>query len=219
MPPSDACTHLTWAGTCTVGAVNAAGDGCEEAGATFSPPGTGAEGHGSEGAVYCFGDTATPILDNGMGFSTGRDGGMDYGWDCNGDVDVDFTSGRRGTHRETYGMNHFDRHGACVDILDGINQKPTSWSLAVPNGGYHVMVDFAADSRKWNGDICKIQHVGEDAVNFLEVGGKVACPHRPGCMFDDNVVVTDGKLTITGYSHTAGETCHSIAFVKVQSIN
>ena len=173
---------------------------------------TGAGGHGSDGDdVYCFGDTATPILDDGMGFSTGRDGGMDYGWDCDGDTNVDFSAGRRAPPRETYGMNHFDRYGECVG-------GDTSWSLAVPNGAYQVAVDFAADSRNWDGAQCSELHVGEEAANFLEVESELACPHRPGCMFSDVVIVTDGKLTITGYSHTVGGgTCHSIAFVKVKT--
>jgi hypothetical protein len=173
---------------------------------------TGAGGHGTEPAdAYCFGDVATPILDDGMGFSTGRDSGMGYGWDCDGDVGVDFSAGRRAPPRETYGMNHFDRYGECVG-------GSTSWSLAVPNGAYQVAVDFAADSRGWDGAQCSELHVGEEAANFLEVEGTLACAHRPGCMFDDTVIVTDGKLTITGYSHTVGGgTCHSLAFVKVKT--
>ena len=125
---------------------------------------TGAEGHGSDGAdVYCFGDTARPpVLDDGTGFSTGRTGGMDYGWDCDGDTNVDFSAGRRAPPRETYGLNHFDRYGECVG-------SPTNWQLAVPNGAYQVDVDFAADSRGWDGAQCSELHVGEDAVAFLTV--------------------------------------------------
>ena len=134
---------------------------------------------------------------------------MDYGWDCDGDTNVDFSAGRRAPPRETYGLNHFDRYGECVG-------SPTNWNLAVPNGAYQVDVDFAADSRNWDGEQCSLRHVGEDAVNFLQVEDKVACSFRPGCMYSSVVVVTDGKLTITGYSHTVGGgTCHSIAFVKV----
>ena len=37
-------------------------------------------------------------------------------------------------------------------------------------------------------------------------------------MYSDVVIVADGKLTITGYSHTVGGgTCHSIAFVKIKT--
>ena len=173
---------------------------------------TGAGGHGTEPAdAYCFGDVATPVLDDGTGFSVGRDSTLSYGWDCDGDTNVDFSAGRRAPPRETYGMNHFDRYGECVG-------GSTSWSLAVPNGAYRVAVDFAADSRNWDGAQCSELHVGEEAANFLEVEGRLACPHRPGCMFDDTVVITDGKLTITGYSHTVGGgTCHSLAFVKIQT--
>ena len=172
---------------------------------------TGALGHGTDGTDYCYGDTADPILDDGMGFSTGRDGGMDFGWDCDGDTNVDFSAGRRAPPRETYGLNHFDRYGECVG-------SPTNWQLAVPPGAYEVDVDFAADSRGWDGAQCSDLHVGEDAVAFLTVEGNVACSFRPGCMYSDVVIVADGKLTITGYSHTVGGgTCHSIAFVKIKT--
>merc|ERR1711969_206331 len=170
---------------------------------------TGASG--GDANDYCYGDTADPILDDGTGFSTGRDGGMSYGWDCDGDTSVDFSAGRRAPPRETYGLNHFDRYGACVG-------SPTNWQLAVPPGAYEVDVDFAADSRGWDGAQCSDLHVGEDAVAFLTVEGNVACSFRPGCMYSDVVVVSDGQLTITGYSHTVGGgTCHSIAFVKVKT--
>ena len=39
------------------------------------------------------------MLDDGTGFATGRDG-YDYGWDCDGDVDVDYSGGRRGLGRD-----------------------------------------------------------------------------------------------------------------------
>ena len=61
---------------------------------------------------------------------------LSYGWDCDGDTNVDFSAGQRSPPRETYGMNHFDRYGECVG-------GSTSWSLAVPNGAYQVAVDFA----------------------------------------------------------------------------
>jgi hypothetical protein len=88
-----------------------------------------------------------------------------------------------------------------------------------------VYVDFAADStgeERRNGgndyggwDNCKFDHAGETAYNYLQVEGKVACYHRPGCTYRDVVNVADGKLTITGNSHTVGGgTCHAIGFVK-----
>jgi hypothetical protein len=116
-------------------------------------------------------------------------------------------------------MNYFDRHGGCAG-------RPTNWNVAVPNGYYQVSVDFAADSSGeerrqggndyggWNN--CNMDHVGEDAVGYLQVEGRIACYHRPGCMYSrGDVPVTDGELTITGQSHTVGGlTCHALGFVK-----
>jgi hypothetical protein len=131
---------------------------------------------------------------------------------------VDQSGGIRAPPREIYGMNHFDRNGGCAGL-------PTNWNVVVPDGYYDVSVDFAADSsgeeRRQGGndyggwDNCKNDHIGEDAAGYLQVEGRITCYHRPGCMFNDVVQVTDGKLTITGYSHTVGGgTCHAIGFVK-----
>ena len=131
---------------------------------------------------------------------------------------VDQSGGIRAPPREIYGMNHFDRNGGCALM-------PTNWNVAVPAGYYDVVVDFAADSsgeeRRQGGndyggwDNCKFDHIGEAAFNYLQVEGKIACYHRPGCTYRANVLVTDGKLTVTGNSHTTGGgTCHAIGFVK-----
>ena len=46
----------------------------------------------------------------------------------------------------------------------------------------------------------------------------VACYHRPGCTYWETVPVQDGRLTITGNSHTVGGgTCHAIGFVKFRT--
>ena len=74
-------------------------------------------------------------LDDGSGFGTGRDNGLDYGWDCNGDTSVNYAGGRRGTNRDGgLGINHFDRNGQCPG--------PVNWQVAVPNGYYMAEVDF-----------------------------------------------------------------------------
>ena len=77
----------------------------------------------------------TVVLDDGTGFSRGRQAGLDYGWDCDGDSNVDFSGGRRGLDRDNgLGINHFDRDGVCPG--------PVNWQLAVPNGVYQATVDF-----------------------------------------------------------------------------
>jgi hypothetical protein len=58
-------------------------------------------------------------------------------------------------------------------------------------------------------------YVGADTGAYLKVEGDIACWHRPGCDFEDTVIVRDGKLTVTGNSHNSG-TCHSIGRVRVQ---
>ena len=75
------------------------------------------------------------ILDDGTGFKAGRDQGLSYGWNCDGDPNVDYSSGRRGLGRnDGLGINHFDRNGECAG--------PVNWEVGVPNGDYDVVVDF-----------------------------------------------------------------------------
>ena len=121
-----------------------------------------------------------------MGFSTGRDEGLDYGWDCSGDTNVDYSGGRRGLDRDQgLGLNHFDHDSTC--------SGPVNWQISVPNGAYNVDVNFGEDSAAAGWGKCAVDHVGEDANNYLEVEKEVACFWRPGCDFQDTVVVEDGK--------------------------
>ena len=90
-------------------------------------------------------DGADPgaILDDGTGFGTNREGGLDYGWDCDGDTNVDYSGGRRATNRDDgLGINHFDRDGTCGTTA---NPGRVNWQLAVPNGDYLATVDFGED--------------------------------------------------------------------------
>ena len=110
--------------------------------------------------------TAGAILDNGAGFTTGRSS-LDYGWDCDGNTEVDFASGRRDLDRDGgLGLNHFDREGKCPGAVN--------WNLVVPNGVYHIEVNFGEDSAAAGWDNCANDHVGENALNFLEVEGEIA---------------------------------------------
>lgn len=146
-------------------------------------------------------DGADPgaILDDGTGFGTNREGGLDYGWDCDGDTDLDYSGGRRGTNRDDgLGINHFDRDGTCGTTA---NPGRVNWQLAVPNGDYLATVDFGEEH---------YQHA-------CEMEGVVACPDGDDCVVTNQpVTVTDGFFTITGYSHDVG-TCHSISFVAIES--
>ena len=130
-------------------------------------------------------------------FNINVGGGLDYGWDCDGDVDVNFDGGRRGLDRDHgLGLNHFDRDGNCPGNVN--------WQIAVPNGAYTVQVDFGEDS--W--------------THGCEVEGAIVCPGQLGdnreCLFGNTVWVTDGYFTITGHSHDE-QTCHSISMVKLTS--
>ena len=47
------------------------------------------------------------ILADGFGFSHHDESGLDYGWDCDGDVNVNYEGGRRHTTRDHgLGINH-----------------------------------------------------------------------------------------------------------------
>jgi hypothetical protein len=139
------------------------------------------------------------ILDDGTGFKEDRgDSGYDYGWDCDGDIDVDYSGGRRGTGRDGgLGINHFDRNGACATRVN--------WQIAVPNGEYTALVDFGEDSYtqgcETEGELC------HDAMGGTGAAGT-------GCSYEGPVTVNDGQFTITGYSHDSG-LCHSISKVRL----
>ena len=145
---------------------------------------------------------------------------------------VDFSSGRRPPPREIYGLTSFDPGGACAGY-------DTNWEVAVPNGYYDIVVDFAQDTTgqerrvgppgysglaefdpEYNGlDNCNNDHAGEDAVSYLKVEGAIACDYRPGCVYSSTVLVTDGRITITGQgpSLTTGSRCHALGFVKYKA--
>ena len=77
---------------------------------------------------------ADAILDDGTGFAANRDGGLSYGWDCEGDTSVNYAGGRRGLGRDGgLGINHFDRNGDCGTTSD---PGRVNWQIAVPNGAY-----------------------------------------------------------------------------------
>ena len=109
-------------------------------------------------------------------FRISRGGGLDYGWDCDGDVNVDYSSGRRGLDRDDgLGLNHFDRNGDC--------RGDVNWQIAVPNGAYDVVVDFGEPS--WTGG--------------CEVEGAVVCPNSGECVFANTIWVSDGcKSDLSG---------------------
>ena len=149
-------------------------------------------------------------LDDGTGFKRGRDfGGLAYGWDCGGvTTNEDFirsmTSGRRGLNRDAgLGMNHIDSGHTCVDDVN--------WSIEVPNGEYLVDINFG---EFFDGADCAHTHGGEDAMSFLKVNGEIACYWKPACDYKETVLISDGKLTVSGHSHETG-TCHSISHVKL----
>ena len=79
------------------------------------------------------------ILDDATGFAAGRDNGLSYGWDCDGDTNVNYSGGKRDNRNGGLGLNHFDRDGTCGTTTDPGN---VNWSVAVPNGVCTVNVDF-----------------------------------------------------------------------------
>ena len=80
------------------------------------------------------------VLDTGVGFAHHYDGsgaGLDYGWDCDGNTNVDYSAGRRGLNRDHgLGINHFDRDSTCSGNVN--------WQIALPNGLYTVEVSSPA---------------------------------------------------------------------------
>ena len=105
------------------------------------------------------------ILDDGTGFAWDRDGsGLSYGWDCEGDTNVDYSGGRRGTGRDNgLGLNHFDRAGTCGTTAD---PGRVNWSVEVPNGQCTVTVDFGES-------VVRNDITGSDV--HCEVQGETVC--------------------------------------------
>jgi hypothetical protein len=138
------------------------------------------------------------VLDEGQGYSVHNRG--TYGWNCDGDINVDYSAGRRGLDRECgNGLNHFDFDSTCK-VHD--EYKPVNWELRVPNGAYDVTVDFGCDSR-------------EDRTGCM-VEGMLACENTEGgpCVFKSRVEVTDGRFTVSGYGQNAKK-CHSVSRVEI----
>jgi hypothetical protein len=100
------------------------------------------------------------------------------------------------------GINHFDRAGTCGTTTA---PKPVNWELTVPNGEYTVLVDFGEDHYtqgcETEGRLCHDDMDGTGATGS-------------GCTFEGGVTVTDGRFTLTGYSHDTG-LCHSISKVII----
>ena len=144
---------------------------------------------------------ADALLDEGAGF--GARGGLEYGWNCDGDAGVDYSGGRRGFERGGgLGINHFDRDSTCAGDVN--------WELALPNGDYQVAVDL--DSR---GDF---ETVGTFADGCKVEGATVCSSQAIGavCSYQRTVTVSDGRLTVTGGAWDTYR-CHSIARVQVSS--
>ena len=152
------------------------------------------------------------ILDDGTGYSDGRDRGLSYGWNCDGDPDVDFSSGRRDVEFDSgLGINHFDRDGECAG--------PVNWEVGVPNGDYAVVVDFGEPGEDQGTHGCEVEGVLCQGAMGIS-GGQGWRETGQGwrgreCTMDGTVTVTDGRFTATGYSHDT-RLCHSISMVTIK---
>mmetsp|Transcript_50530 Transcript_50530/g.110561 ORF Transcript_50530/g.110561 Transcript_50530/m.110561 type:complete len:607 (+) Transcript_50530:278-2098(+) len=144
------------------------------------------------------------ILDAGTGFGE-KEQSLIFGWNCDGDPDVDYASGRRGLDRGGgLGLNHFDRSNTCRG--NNKEYKPINWELELPNGKYNVMVNFGHEdvdsTQRWHTG-CQVEGIG-------------VCDSSDPCLYEGPVNVKDGRLTITGYGHDSRE-CHSLTSVTVRS--
>jgi hypothetical protein len=157
----------------------------------------------SYGYEFYFG-TALPgvaaphaVLDEGRGFGRNMIGGLRYGWDCDGNANVDYSSGRRNTSRGGgLGLNRFDRWNTC-----GSTDLSVNWQLELPNGEYSVAVIFDEGSKQ----SCKIQGMNANCGSSHE-----------RCEVKKDVRVDNGTFTITGYSHaSSNHQCHSVSKVKM----
>jgi len=158
-------------------------------------------GMGNVDLTFYFGtelpDGEEGILDTGAGFKSHS--GLSFGWDCNGDVTVDYSSGRRNLGRGGgLGLNHFDRDNTCKN---GPEYLPVHWNVALPNGEYDVTVDFP-------------EYYHQDCT----VEGEHWCgpeTNNKACVVSKKVTVTDGKFTLQGFGHDSGK-CHSVAKVVIK---
>ena len=87
----------------------------------------------------------------------------------------------------------------------------------MPNGAYDVIVDFGESVVRTDlggtgaGDVrCEVEHVPACLDHGVGAG-------NDACVFDGPVDVTDGKFSVTGYSHDTGA-CHSISKVTIEYI-
>jgi hypothetical protein len=137
---------------------------------------------------------------------------LSYGWDCDGDTDVDYSGGRRANRDGGLGLNHFDRSGTCGTTAD---PGRVNWSVEVPNGECTINVDFGESVVRTdlgNSEVhCEVQ--GEMVCDEGTLGYSSTDPDH--CVVTNDIVtVTDGMITVTGYSHDTGR-CHSISMVQV----
>mmetsp|Transcript_38793 Transcript_38793/g.93140 ORF Transcript_38793/g.93140 Transcript_38793/m.93140 type:complete len:768 (+) Transcript_38793:87-2390(+) len=146
------------------------------------------------------------ILDTGAGFKD-HDNGMTYGWNCDGCSRVDYSGGRRGLDRAGgLGLNHFDRDNTCMTSgWFWSDYKPVNWEVQVPNGDYHVTVNFGDETV----DSTQRYHSG------CQVEGQPACSSGSPCVYDEVVTVLDGRFTVTGFGHDSRE-CHSLSSVTIK---
>jgi hypothetical protein len=125
--------HGEWSGTTTDdGSVCAADGTCETscAAGSSSTAGVDIEFYFGTGIPESAGSGAQN--DDGTGYTAEKG----YGWDCEGDTDVDYSGGRRGVGRDNgLGINHFDRNNQCKQP-DGSAYGRVNWSIDVPNGVY-----------------------------------------------------------------------------------
>jgi hypothetical protein len=148
------------------------------------------------------------ILDDGTGFHSKRDQGLSYGWDCDGDTDIDFSSGRRPLDRgDGLGLNHFGEGHNC-------NGK-VSWHVEVPSGIYDAVVDFG------EGGVTPFPTIFGDPTSMdeskssqgCEYEGVVPCADGGDCIYKGFVEVSDGRFTVTGGFEA--RVCHSISRVSL----
>jgi hypothetical protein len=159
------------------------------------------------------GEDDAAILDAGAGYGP-KQGGLTYGWSCGGDADVDMQKGRRGRKRAGgLGLNLFDKKNTCCYGKnakgkckgDDVAWKPVNWELHLPVGVYDIEVIFP-----------------EEDTSECQVEGELACQASAdledivACTYKRRVTVTDGRLTVTGYSFKS-EKCTSLAKVMVAS--
>jgi len=147
-------------------------------------------------------------LDAGAGFGATTADGLAYGWSCErASSDMNFARSKSLESFLGMGMAKIDKRGVCLsgteDKKDADSWPPVTWELEVPNGSYQVEVLFPNDKNSG----CMVE-------------GVLACEDQPDesdyCRYQGTVAVSDGRLTITGYSIKSG-LCTRIAKVSIAS--